>query len=222
MSGKDDDNPFDFSSYGDDGDSGGEGPGSWEASNEDLPPLHGTRWDEKDPAVIAAHDVAFSLIPALDLAAGHINFELYVIRFHSTLWRAVPEVTSAEREFYRSTPKLWSDPSMINFIRRIYTTRMLEMPPGLELLPVWWGSVMADSMMGARWLNRPKSYWNAVFEWKRVEMTENGYLDIYFPGPIPAQGITALDVCGPLLSLHECLDPGPFSSRGRYLEFVQS
>jgi hypothetical protein len=214
----DDDDPFDDPDDGearksenDDGDAESSGAKSTNFADEDYIAF--------ESAIIEAHDYALSRMPAADLAMGHINFHDYLVAYSQALWRKLPAASLERRLFYMASPPISRDFDTSARIGGIYKRHGLPPPEGIYGLPRWWGPAFVREMSEG-WSEKDEALWRKVFEWSKVDMTQEGYLDLTYPFTLPMPDDVWLDVSDRLIQLHMRLDPGPFSTRTRFREFI--
>jgi hypothetical protein len=164
-------------------------------------------------AVEVAHWIALVSIPIEDIRAGHLNFQDYLEKFVGCMWKKLPRANLDERLFYIASPRISTDSGLLSKIAGIYMTHSMTLPVGIECLPARWGGTLVDEMSHRRWRGKTKLLWKAVFGWKRVGITQDGYLNLHYPQSLPYEKVEWTDVCERLIALHLRLDPGPFSKR---------
>jgi hypothetical protein len=178
----DDDDPFDDPGDGetrksenDDCGAGSSGSKSTNDADEDYLAF--------ESAIIEAHDYAFSRMPAEDLA-GHLNFHDYLVAYTHALWCKLPPAGLERRLFYMASPPIIGDIDTVARIEGLYKRHGLPPPEGIYGLPRWWGPALIREMSEG-WSAKDEALWSKVFGWSKVDMTQEGYLDLTYPFTLP-------------------------------------
>jgi len=137
------------------------------------------------PAIVKAHNDALGSISAEDLSAGHLNCCDYLDRFVHGLGVKLPAAEPEEKLFFLIAPRIAVNPGTLSRIEAIYREHKLPVPVGIECLPVWYGRSLVENMTSIRWQEESALMWNAVFGWKSVGITQNGYLNLHYPHSLP-------------------------------------
>jgi hypothetical protein len=169
-----------------------------------------------ESAVLEAHDYAVAHMPPEDIAACRINFRDYLVAYTYALWRELPPVGLERRLFYIAAPPISRDIDTSAQIECLYKRHKVTPPEGIYDLPMWWGPALVAEMSEAS----DEALWRMTFGWRKVGITEEGYLDLNYPFQLPMSGDLWPKVCDRLIRLHVRFDPGPFSARARFREFT--
>lgn len=168
--------------------------------------------------VSKAHEQALRSIQT-DADIGRLPFFDYAIEYFAYLDQKLPEPSLELIEFLQRCEKIGESQKERNAIESIYKEHSLELPMGLEDLPVWWARAIITSIREVNWVEPDPERTQAVFGWDMAHL-QGSYLDIQYSKPISALSEEWYLVGGQLIDLHRRFEPGPFTQSRRLIEFI--
>jgi hypothetical protein len=166
-----------------------------------------------------AHCEALKFLSESDKAQGHLPCHEYFAFYHNLLGENPPAPSSDLLYFLDTSPTIGSCTVERQALAEVYSRIGLEMPAGLHDLPIWWATAIRRAIANTNWVEFDQSRIKDVFGWASV-FHFGGYLDIHYINPLPPKQTLWWETGSILLDLHQSLEPGPYTSKGRLTEFL--
>jgi hypothetical protein len=176
--------------------------------------------DNSEPDYATAHFVALHKLDSVDLEQGSFNCTAYLSEYHRELGEAPPPFTRELVEALDSMTRLGDDPVEAQLVAEAFLRSHLEIPAGLNDLPISWGFAIRKLILETHWPEFENCTIKDVFGWSYVSRF-NGFLHIHFEKPVPAAGTPWCDIGQLIYALHQTMEPGPYTHPNRLCEFTR-
>lgn len=175
--------------------------------------------DQIEPDYGSAHYVAFDKMPEENRSAGELNCCEYLIEYHREL-REEPMISSPDLiNALDAMATIQGDVVEMDLLAQAFERSHLNIPVGLYDLPLLWGRAIREMILETHWPEHENCQIKDVFGWSSV-FRIGAHLHICFDSPHPSNRGNWCEIGSLIHELHCRLEPGPYTPKGRLIEFL--
>jgi hypothetical protein len=191
----------------------------YQPDDQDMNTNYNQPDDWNEPDYDSAHYVAFDKMAEEYRSAGELNCCDYLTEYHSELGEE-PMISSPDLiNALEAMATIQSDLIEMDLLAQAFERSHLKTPVGLYDLPLLWGRAIREMILETHWPEQSNCQIKDVFGWSSV-FRVGAHLHIYFDSPHPPNRGHWCEIGSLIYELHRRLEPGPYTPKGRLVEFL--